>query len=852
MPFARSAHGQTGGRAEAAVAAGPAASAQPVVPRSYEPKVVPGIPDVTFGAPEMPAPTAPAPAPAGSAAVAPAAQSAAPAPAVPGAAAAGDAPASGKAADRILPLDVVINGAKGGTWVLIERAGALYAPRDAFEEWRVQLEPNVRPITFKGQEYLPLAAVPGYRSRVDFANQSLELAFSPEVFAATRLAGLKLATRLTISPAQPAVFFNYDVNYQRTAAKSAPTLEDVGMIGEIGFSSDLGVITSSMLGQNLTNDTTLGNPRRFLRLETTLTKDFADANKTLKVGDTATRPGLMGRSVYFGGIQFGTNFTLTPGFITNPQPVLTGMSVVPSTVDLYINDVLRQTSQVPTGPFAIDNFPMLTGGGEARLVVRDLLGRETVITQSFMTSNKLLAPGLNDWSVEAGKVRRGLGSVSNDYGASFARGIWRRGITDGLTLEGVAEASSRQRFVEVGATAALPGQLLGSAAIADSDLESLGRGRQWQLGLERQGLRSSIYLQAIGSNVTWRPFGQDIGTLPAWRQLTANWTYSSESLGAFGVGYASSRLFDATHVDTMSANYSINVGQHGSLSFYGSRSWGAFEGTSAGMTLMFSLENGRVVSASANKGEKYTDYYVSASQSPTPESGLGWRLLGGRQQDRAHGEAGLYYLGRYGQLGGDFSASPVMNVQRIYGSGGLVLTDGHMFATRRSNQSLALVEVPGYADVGVGLGSNVVSRTDADGIALVPQLAPYQRNSVRLNPQDLPVSAEIDSIEQVVVPAWRTVVKATFPVRGGRGALLRIVLDDGDVVPAGAVVQVEGDKQEFYVARRGEAFVTGMQPNNRILLKWKEQQCIFDVALPPESPDEIPRIGPLQCKGVKR
>lgn len=102
------------------------------------------------------------------------------------------------------------------------------------------------------------------------------------------------------------------------------------------------------------------------------------------------------------------------------------------------------------------------------------------------------------------------------------------------------------------------------------------------------------------------------------------------------------------------------------------------------------------------------------------------------------------------------------------------------------------------------------------------------------------------------VPAWRSVVKAKFPVRSGRGALLKIQLDDGEVAPAGAIVHIEGDNQEFYVARRGEAFVTGLQPNNRVVLKWKERQCSFDVALPPESGDEVPRLGPLLCKGIPR
>jgi len=89
-------------------------------------------------------------------------------------------------------------------------------------------------------------------------------------------------------------------------------------------------------------------------------------------------------------------------------------------------------------------------------------------------------------------------------------------------------------------------------------------------------------------------------------------------------------------------------------------------------------------------------------------------------------------------------------------------------------------------------------------------------------------------------------------VRSGRGALLRIVFDDGEPAPAGAVIKLEGDQQEFYVARRGEAFVTGLQPVNRAVLTWGGKQCRFDVRLPADSKGEIPRLGPLPCQGVER
>jgi outer membrane usher protein len=114
------------------------------------------------------------------------------------------------------------------------------------------------------------------------------------------------------------------------------------------------------------------------------------------------------------------------------------------------------------------------------------------------------------------------------------------------------------------------------------------------------------------------------------------------------------------------------------------------------------------------------------------------------------------------------------------------------------------------------------------------------------------VSAELDSIAQIAVPARRSVVKVVFPVRRGRAVLLKIVLDDAVVAPTGAIVQIDDDDRDFYVAHRGEAFVTGLQKTNQLSLLWKKQKCSFRVNLPAESKDEIVRLGPIICRGVKR
>ena len=761
-------------------------------------------------------------------------------------------PSTKPVVEHILPLEAVVNGVKSGSWLFVEREGKFYAPRNAFDAWRVPVRSDAVALIVKGESYWPLSVVPGFTVKRDLANQSLDINFAPENFPSTRLASERVKRPLA-SPVLPSVFLNYDLNYAAATQSGAATSKDLGLLSELGVSTGMGVLTSSAVGRNLTDSPHAGTPRQWRRLETTFTKDFPEKNHTLKLGDSSTRAGTLGRNVYFGGIQYGSNYALTPGFWAQPLPVFSGLSAAPSTVDLYVNDVLRQTSNVPTGPFVLDNFPALTGSGQARMVVRDILGRETVVTQPFFTHDRLLATGLNDWSVEAGRQRRDLGQASNHYGPNFASGLWRRGLTDGLTLESRGEATADLRSAGLGLAIGLPNQVLGRVAGVVSRERSSDKGHQWLWGLDRQSDRLAMQLELQGASARFRQLGLEAQTLPIQRQLAASGSYRfSQDASAVGVSYVEIHRYDAARITTLSANYSMPAGERGTLNFTASRTRADTNATSLRVNLVVPLERNRMVTAAVQSTNGRTDAYVSASQNLSQEEGVGWRLLAGQQAAQSRAEAGLSYLGRYGQVSSQLSTSAGQTALRFGARGALVAADGNVFVTRYLDQSFAVAEVAGYGDIGIGLGGKPLSHTNAKGVALVPQLSAYQLNSIRLDGTELPMSAEIDSIERGAVPSWRSAVKVTFPVRSGRGALVKIVLDDSEPAPAGATVSMEGDKQEFYVARRGEAFVTGLQTVNRLVLTWKNQQCQFELTLPAATKDDIPRLGPMLCKGIAR
>jgi len=487
------------------------------------------------------------------------------------------------------------------------------------------------------------------------------------------------------------------------------------------------------------------------------------------------------------------------------------------------------------------------------VVVRDLLGRETVIEQSFFTSSQLLAENLNDWSLEAGSVRQDLGVSNAAYGPRFVSGSLRHGYNNAVTLEGRFELATEVSNLQFGALMALPFYTLGRAAISSSNQQQLGDGHQWLLGFDLQRLRSNLSVELQGSTENYRQLGQSITTEPIKLQAAGNWSFSSDIWGSIGLGYAQITQFNSLNVTTMSANYSKRIGRQASVSFTASRADSDTTSVDVfALSFVFQLSPDRVVSAYASHRGNQTDMYATLSGSPGRDGNMGWRTLAGQQQGNNRAEAGAYYMGRYGRLTGDVSNSTQQSALRLGASGGMVIAERNLFFTRRVSNSFALAEIKDYSDIGIGIGGNMLTRTNSKGVALIPNLMPYQNNYIRLDPRELPMSAEIDSIEQLAVPAYRSAVKVSFPVRSGRGALITIEFDDGEVAPAGAIAWIEGDDREFYVARRGQAFITGLQPQNQVGLKWKDQSCTFEVMLPPEIVDEIARIGPLTCTGVSR
>lgn len=754
---------------------------------------------------------------------------------------------------RWQPLEVQINSATVGSWVLLERNGELMASESMLENWRVRPPPIGEAFEHLQDRWYPLSALAGFSAQFDKVEQALHLEFSAEAFQLSSLEPSEMKLQAQ-SPALWAGFVNYDLSLSQQDSSASPALRNAAGLWELGLSSPWGLLTSSHVLRQL-NSTDGLEQREHVRLETTFNRDFPQYQLSLRLGDSNTSGEAGSRAVFFGGVQIGRNFNLRPGFVTQPVPILSGAATSPSTVELYVDGALRQVSRVPSGPFTLQDPSLLGVDGQVSLVVRDALGRETVMSQTLYRKAQLLAPGLSDWTVEGGTLRYQLGTATSYYGETFVSGHWRQGWLPGLTVLGQAQGSRELQNARAGAIVGLPAGWLLEVVGAYSENTQAGSGLEKSLGLQYQHAGLYLHAQTVHSQDSYRALG--LMTSPNYRSqdtISLGLPISNASNLAFSL--ARVRDQNTYTIETRSLVYSHQVGP-GRLNLSLTQVQGARQGYSH--MLLWTMPLGpwaprTNVQAFVSQRDEQTMFYAGMSKEPSPQAPWGWRLLNSQTAGATAQELGLYHLGQRTQLQADLKLSDNAQFGRLSLQGAWVVVDGDVYATPQSNSSMALVEVPGLADVGVGLHGRVQAYTDARGRALITQLQPYNNNTITLNANDLPIGAEIDNISIEVLPPQRSAIKALFQVRTGQSALLRLVLDDDTEVPAGAQLRIVNDidpARVFYVARKGQVFVTGLAQDNRLQVRFAEKACTLKLAVPSPNAQTIWRPPPQTCKEVK-
>ncbi|MGR9085692.1 MAG: fimbria/pilus outer membrane usher protein [Gammaproteobacteria bacterium] len=736
---------------------------------------------------------------------------------------------------------VSLNGQDRRETVLFLRdaGGRVLAGAKDLERWRFRL-PAAAARMYQDEAYYPLDGLDGVSYRIDEPTQTIAIEAPGEVFLPVVVSGVTESPAAT--PSSLGGFFNYDgfIQYNQDQLQ-------LNALTEAGVYNRWGVGTATLLWQDLTET------KNLVRLDSTWTTDRPESMASVRFGDAISQPGEWGGAARFGGIQWATNFSTQPRFIPFPMPAVAGEAILPSTVDVYVNNLLQMRTEVPAGPFSITDLPVMTGQGDARVVVRDLLGREQIITQPFYVSPQLLSEGTQQYSYETGLIRRNYGLTSFDYASVFASGTHRYGFSNRLTGEVHGELMQRQQ------TFGLSGSYLWSdlgvfnLALGGSHSD-FGSSPFAVLGFQRQGRWFGISVRTRIAGRHFTQLGLQPGTLASREISNVSGSLSLGPYGSFSLSYIRQDNRDRADVSFGNAAYNVSLGRFGALNLSYFRSLEGLPDDSVALTFTFSLSEmlggNTSASLSATALQDNEQGTLQIQRSLPRGTGFGYQLLASQGVNERFG-ASVSLQNNVGLYNAEVSHVGEQTGYRGSVSGGVALTGASwpQFSRRLTN-SFAVVRVPGIADVRVYADNQLAGVTDADGEVLIPQMRAYQKNPVRIEQADLPFDAQFSHLELEAVPYFRSGLELSFPVKRSRGALFTLVLEDGSPMPSGALVQINGEGEAFPVALRGEVFVTGLQAENRLRATWRGQSCEFAAAFP-ETDDPLPNLGSFTCSGVK-
>jgi outer membrane usher protein len=725
-------------------------------------------------------------------------------------------------------LSVAINGheMRGDTIVTV-RDGRTLVPVDNLQRWRLAF--SGQPIRIDNQAFAPLNAIPGLTFRIDKQSQQLQINVPVEAFESSEISGGP--SLLPPSDAARTAFLNYDLSIEHAGGSTVG-----GAFFEMGVSDRLGLVENSF---------TIGNNpqgHNIVRLDTFAVHDDPSGLTRLTLGDTITHLATWEQPVRFGGVKWGTDFSLQPGFLSFPTPTFGGQAQLPSSVQLYVNNVLNYQGQVDQGPFALNRLPVVSGAGDVSVVVKDALGVEHRVISSYYVSTNLLRQGLSDFSLEAGAERHNYGRFSFDYGPPFVAGSYRYGLISGLTIETRAEASSKTQDIG-GGIAAVIGKVgeigLSGSVSSDRDFRSgyLYRvfasriSQHWSLSASYE-YRSPDYLQ----------LGLDRDLERPRETLQVSGGINDRQLGSLTANVSYLRLSDGTRTRVSSLTYGRQLGKLGYLNAFALRS--DTNGGSPDTTIGVSLSIAFGTRGSAFAQVDNNNRRIESQLNLPDDKGWGYRLVASDGQNSQQ-QAELDYRGRAIDLSGAVERFGGQTDERFLASGSLILSGSSILPSRRLDSSFAIVNVgDGEKDVRVYQENRLVGATNSTGIAIVTNLRPYEANRISLASDDLKLESMIADDTLIVVPRYLSGVKANFRVTNGQAGTVIVRLPNGASLEPGTVVLI-GSKA-FYTGFDGELFVDDIKGGTVMVAKRKVGTCLVTLPSVPKGV-ELPRIGPLTC-----
>jgi outer membrane usher protein len=741
-----------------------------------------------------------------------------------------DPQATGQQALESAPLTIVVNTEEKGTAIVWLRANDVLVQESDLANAGLQRLGGTREI-IAGVSHVSLRSlVPDVAYEVDQEALALRLTVQPALLPTTTVQLRANRPADVLYTRDTSGFLNYSVNVQDCCGV------DVFMEGGV-----------SVRGSLVTTTATRTSTGHYTRGESNVVIDSRRRLQRWTFGDRFVAMDQLGGSVRLGGVTRSRRFDIDPYFSRYPVLNVRGAARTPAEVEVYANGALVHRGRLPAGPFDLRDLPVAHGAGAARVVIRDVYGREESIAVPYYFATTLLARGIGDYTYSLGFERQGSSGESWDYRMPVALASHRYGFSDALTAGFRAEA--RPDLVSVGGTLAT-GTTLGAFEVAFGASRTHGSpGAAGWLRYSYTGRMVGLNVLAERRSSRYATVGLAPSTVRETTRFGAGMSIRLGALGALSTEYRAARRGARADSDfVLGANVRVTPRVGVNISTVQP----VASGTHAGRTVFASLNLGLSRTAATTVSLRHAHGSSGASidvAKPTPlGNGWGYRVQSGvaadngsRGQFTHSGPLGIYELQAAAGTGSSVS-------HRLAGS--VIGAGGRAFLSRPVRDAFALIRIPGVRGVRGYVANQEIGRTDARGDLVVPALQSHYGNALRIDALDIPVNVLIDAAERVVAPPLRGGALVLFPVRGQVTVTGTIVVQraGATVVPSYGELRImlQDGRVDSPVSAQGEFYLEGVTAGrHRAEVEDAQGVCGFEIDVPAGKP--IVDLGLQRC-----
>jgi len=675
-----------------------------------------------------------------------------------------------------------------------------------------------------GQWGYDITSLPGASYELDIASQSIAIQLQSDAFALT-----KLSKTAILNDAPETSSLGVYVNYSLRATVGQQGSKSYGALVEGVVFNQYGAVVSSAV-------TSAGNGQNTIfRGDTYFQKDMPGNMVKVIIGDSITSAGAWSRPIRFGGIQWSTDFSLKRGFISMATPSIDGSAALPSTIDVFIDNQKSQSNSVTAGPFQISNLPTnFNGVGEINVVVKDILGVETISTQRFYSTARLLKQSLSEFSFEAGMERKNYGVENNNYDKPFIAGTYRRGF-DGYTIEGHTEIQKTRQAIGIDVAGVIKQYAVMYFALAASNTQGQAA-LHGIAGIEHSSKDVNANLRIEHYDRDFVQMGASISDIGPRRKIVAGLGVNFYRNLWINTNIISVTRWNSDTFNVARSSLAIPFKQGMRLSAYATKQFGQEHSYTVGLNISLPLgETGVIAMNSSQDRLGAIGNNIQLSQAIV--KGIGYQVRASDSVDRPVSVT-VNAATSVNNTSLTLAQSRSGRAYRLRTNGSVGLLGGLPFASKQIGLgSFAVIKVADEPNVDIYQSNIKVARTNSNGLAMLPNMVAYQQNKISIKAEDIPFDMQVNETSRLVTPFARSGVFIQLDIKRSNNRLVRILKVDGSPVPIGSKVHLLPRNTNFLVARRGQVYLTELSTNNTLQVSFQENTCSADLSAPVNSAD---------------